>query len=173
MTLANVYQTLSATPAAFRALLSSASAGALGFREAADAWTPHEVLCHVTDGELTDWRPRVAAIVAEEGDRRFTPFDRLGGQRVYGAWPTAALLDEFERLRRDNLAYLAALNLGGSADALLQTGIHPEFGAVTLNQLLACWAVHDLAHVSQIARALVRHHGPDVGPWKQYFSLLR
>lgn len=174
MILSDLYQTLSHTPAAFRALLSSSSPEALAFRESADAWTPHEVLCHVTDGEVTDWRPRIAVIMSDEGDRRFTPFDRLAGHRAYGAWPTVALLDEFDRLRRDNLAYLARLNLSsGPPDALMRTGIHPEFGAVTLDQLLACWAVHDLAHISQISRALVRHHGRDVGPWKKYFSLLQ
>jgi hypothetical protein len=115
------------------------------------------------------WRPRVAAIVAG-GEARFAPFDRLGGHRTYGGWPTGALLDEFDRLRRDNLAYLAQLNLDEAA--LTRTGIHPEFGTVTLGQLLACWVVHDLAHISQISRILVRRAGPEVGPWKKYFSLL-
>lgn len=181
MNVPDVYRTLSQTPAAFRALLSAASPSALAFRESQGAWTAHEVLCHVTDGDVTDWRPRVAAIVAGaaedarrggKGDdlRRFTPFDREGGHRKYGAWPTEALLDEFERVRRDNMAYLTELNLDDSA--LEHTGLHPEFGAVTLGQLISCWAVHDLAHISQISRILVRHAGPDVGPWKKYFSLL-
>lgn len=169
MTLSTVYETLSRTPAAVRALLSGASPEALAYREAHDAWTLHEVLCHVTDGEVTDWRPRVATIVGD-GDKRFTPFDRVGGQRAYGNWRLAALLDEFERLRRDNLTYLAQLNL--DAPALSRTGIHPEFGSVTLEQLLSCWVVHDLAHIAQMSRILVRHFGPDVGPWKKYFSIL-
>jgi hypothetical protein len=174
MTVSDIYQSLAHTPAAFRALLSPLSPAALAFRESPESWTPHEVLCHVTDGEVTDWRPRVAVVMAGGEDRRFVPFDRLGGHRTYGAWPVAALLDEFERLRLDNLSYLARLNLSsGAAGAMTRTGIHPEFGAVTLEQLLSCWVVHDLAHISQISRALVRHHGPDVGPWKKYFSLLQ
>ena len=173
MTLSDTYLRLAHAPAAFRALLSSSSAGALAFREAADCWTPHEVLSHVTDAEVADWRPRIAAIVSDEGDHRFTPFDRVAGHRLYGNWPIAALLDEFDRLRRDNLTYLAQLNLGALPNALARTGIHPEFGTVTLEQLLACWVVHDLAHISQISRALVRFHGPDVGPWRKYFSLLK
>src|SRR3954469_2409343 len=78
MDLTTAYDTLSRTPIVMRALLTGASPAALAFREAADAWTAHEVLCHVTDGEETDWRPRVAAIMAG-GERRFAPFDRLGG----------------------------------------------------------------------------------------------
>src|SRR4051812_24465881 len=114
MDVTTAYGTLSRTPTAIRALLTAASPAALAFREAADAWTAHEVLCHVADGEETDWRPRIAAIMGD-GERRFAPFDRLGGHRRYGAWPTNALLDEFDRLRRDNLTYVAQLNLDAQA----------------------------------------------------------
>ena len=169
MDLKTVYETLGRTPVAIRALLAGATSDALAYRETPSAWTAHEVLCHVADGEVTDWRPRVSTIMSQD-DKRFAPFDRIGGQRTYGRWPTAALLDEFDRLRRDNLTYLAQLNLDEAS--LARTGLHPEFGSVTLEQLLSCWVVHDLAHISQLSRILVRHFGPDVGPWKKYFSLL-
>jgi hypothetical protein len=104
MDLDNVYRTLARTPAAFRALLAGASPAALGYRERPDAWTAHEVLCHVTDGEVTDWRPRVATIVGD-GDKRFAPFDRLAAASDVWPWPTGLLLDEFDRLRRDNLTF--------------------------------------------------------------------
>lgn len=169
MTIQETYDALARTPDAFRGLIGGAPPAAIQFRERPDAWTVHEVLCHVTDGEVTDWRPRVAMIVGD-GDKRFTPFDREGGERHYGHWQTQPLLAEFERLRRDNLAYLERLELDDAA--LERTGIHPEFGDVTLRQLLATWVVHDLAHVNQISRVLVRHLGPQVGPWTKYFSLL-
>ena len=44
---------------------------------------------------------------------------------------------------------------------------------VTLRQLLACWATHDLAHAAQISRLLTRAFGREVGPWVKYFSLLK
>lgn len=44
---------------------------------------------------------------------------------------------------------------------------------MTLQQLLACWATHDMAHVAQISRLLTRSFGRHVGPWKKYVSLLR
>jgi hypothetical protein len=170
MTIPDVLRSLSETPHAFRALIVAARPEALAFRKEPDAWTAHEVLCHVTDGEVTDWPPRVAAITGG-GDRRFTPFDRLGGQRKYGDWPTAAVLDEFERLRSRNLAALADLRIDDGA--LSRTGVHPEFGEVTLEQLLSCWVVHDLAHIAQISRGLVAYHGPAIGPWRKYFRDLR
>jgi hypothetical protein len=39
--------------------------------------------------------------------------------------------------------------------------------------LLATWAVHDFAHIAQIARVLTRHFGAHAGPWRAHFSLLR
>jgi hypothetical protein len=35
-------------------------------------------------------------------------------------------------------------------------GEHPEFGVVTLRQLLATWVAHDLGHVARVSA----HHGP-------------
>ena len=69
-----------------------------------------------------------------------------------------------------HLAKLDAFNL--TQGDLSRTGRHPALGTVTLEQLLACWATHDVAHVAQISRSLVRYLGPLVGPWQAFFSLL-
>jgi hypothetical protein len=167
----DVHQTLAQTPAVLHGLTGHASADALAFREAPGTWNALEVLYHVTDGEITDWMPRVRTILSSSGDRRFTPFDREGGFARYHGWSAAAALAEFARLRARNLAELADLQV--TPEQLRLEGIHPEFGPVTLQQLLATWVTHDLAHVAQIARVLVRFAGRDVGPWAAYFSLLR
>ena len=75
-----------------------------------------------------------------------------------------------EHLRHANISLLESFNIT-EAD-LQRTGLHPELGIVTLSQLLACWATHDLAHIEQISRSLVRHRAPTIGPWRQYYSLL-
>ena len=54
-----------------------------------------------------------------------------------------------------------------------KTGIHPVFGAVTLGQLLATWAVHDLNHLSQIARVMAKHYKYEVGPWIEFLGILK
>ena len=53
------------------------------------------------------------------------------------------------------------------------TGEHPEFGAVTMRQLLATWVVHDLSHISQITRTMTRAYTEAVGPWTAYFRVLQ
>lgn len=170
LTLTDIRRVLATTPGVLRGLIAAAPARALEFRETPDAWTPRQVLCHVTDGEVTDWMPRLELILSAGETRPFAPFDREAGFLVYEGWSADDLLAEFERLRTENLSRLDGFRLG--ATDLARLGRHPEFGTVTLAQLVACWATHDLAHIAQIARALVRFVGPHVGPWRQYFSLL-
>ena len=51
-------------------------------------------------------------------------------------------------------------------------GLHPSLGEVTLRELLATWAVHDLDHVSQIYAGLAGSYDAEVGPWKAYLGIL-
>jgi hypothetical protein len=164
-----VRESLAQAPRILEGLIAAAPAGALTWREAEGTWHVVEVLCHVADGEITDWMPRIERILSDGG--RFMPFDREGGFTRYRGWSAEALVGEFGQLRRANLEKLDRLRL--SAPHLSLTGIHPELGPVTLEQLLACWAAHDMAHIAQIARLLTRSFGQHVGPWRKYFSLLQ
>lgn len=170
VSLRDIHTVLSRSPATLRSLVAGAPDSALDFREAPGAWTPLEVLCHVTDGEVTDWMPRLHVILSPGEAKTFTPFDRGAGFTVYAGWSAEQVLVEFDRLRTANLAALGALDLQGRD--LQRTGVHPDLGVVTAAQLLACWATHDLAHTAQISRSLVRFFGTHVGPWRKYFSLL-
>ncbi|MDE3201297.1 MAG: DinB family protein, partial [Acidobacteriota bacterium] len=53
-----------------------------------------------------------------------------------------------------------------------KTGVHPTFGLVTLGQLLATWAAHDLTHLHQVSRILARQYDEAVGPWKHFLGVL-
>ena len=159
---------LSHTPSTARSLIAGLPADAIAFHETDRAWSVFDVVCHMADGEITDWMPRVRAIVS--GDGHFPPYDREGGFARYKGRTLTAVVDEFERLRTQSLADLAALQL--TPATLARTGVHPEFGPVTLQQLLATWVTHDHAHLAQLSRILVRYYGQDVGPWAKYFSLL-
>jgi hypothetical protein len=170
-TLADVREVLATTPATLRALIAGAPHAALHFREAKGAWTPTQVLAHVADGEITDWMPRLSLMLTGPEPRRFAPYDREGGFTRYAGWEAAALIQEIERLRGDNLARLRTLDL--SDDDLARTALHPVLGPVTMRQLLNCWATHDLAHIAQITRAFVRYFGAEIGPWREFFSLLQ
>ena len=70
----------------------------------------------------------------------------------------------------ENLATLRGWNLS-DAELSLQ-GVHPDFGEVTLRQLLATWVAHDLGHLAQIARVLAKRYRDEVGPWRAYLPIL-
>jgi hypothetical protein len=167
--IAHVRESLSQGPRIVESLIAAAPVDSLDWREGPDAWTPIQVLAHLADGEITDWMPRVERILA--GGGRFTPYDREGGFARYSGWSAEALVGEFGQLRRANLEKLDRLAL--TAPHLRLTGEHPELGTVTLEQLLATWAAHDMAHVVQLSRILERAFGRHVGPWRRYFSVLK
>jgi hypothetical protein len=84
--------------------------------------------------------------------------------------PTRDLRNEFSKLRSINLATLSDWKLSGLQ--LDRTGIHPEFGEVTLRQLLATWVAHDLSHIAQISRVLAKQYKKESGPWAKYLPIL-
>jgi len=160
---------LGRTPAVLRALLHGLPAEWSDRQEGEGTFGPPDVLGHLIHGERTDWVPRIRLIL-ESGDRRpFVPFDRRGFGPV-DRTPVETLLDEFERLRSANLAFVRGLSLSPSQLAL--EGRHPELGRVTLGQLLATWVVHDLNHVAQVLRVMSARYGAAVGPWRRFLGIL-
>ena len=123
---------------------------------------------HLIFGERTDWMPRLR-IILDHGDvRPFDPFDRFAQFKDSQDKSLEQLLDDFGRLRSENLAALQALNL--ERQDLAWRGMHPALGVVALSELLATWAVHDLTHVHQISRVLAHRYRDAVGRWSAYLA---
>lgn len=162
---------LAATPHAIASLLAELPDDAFSFREAPGSWTIAEIVCHLNEGERENWIPRARVILSDAAGRRFVPFDREAGAKRYAGWTMAALIEEFGRLRRESLEAFEALGIGPGD--LARTAQHPQLGEVTLGQLLSTWVTHDHGHLAQIARVLTRWSGRSVGPWREFFSLLR
>jgi hypothetical protein len=160
---------LERTPRVIRALLDGLPDTWLNTPDTPDGWTPRDVVGHLISAELDDWIPRARLILEYGVDRPFDPFDRFSHVDRDVGVPLADLIDRFETLRREQLATLR--ELVGEAE-LDRRGRHPELGEVTMRQLLATWAVHDLDHVAQIYAALAGSHDGAVGPWKAYLGIL-
>lgn len=161
---------LARTPAALDALLRGLPDGWVTSNEGGDTWSPFDVIGHLIHGERTDWMPRVRIILEHGESRPFDPFDRFAQSAASEGQGLGRLLDEFARLRQENVAQLSALAL---TDADLEKrGRHPELGVVTLRQLLATWVAHDLDHVVQISRVLARQYSDEVGPWRAYLRII-
>ncbi len=137
--------------------------------EGPETWSPREVVAHLIHGERTDWIPRARIILQQGKYRKFDPFDRFA--ELKSERSLKDLLEEFDRLRSGNVATLRGWNLK-EKDMELR-GEHPEFGSVTMRQLLATWVVHDLSHIAQITRTMARAYTLAVGPWTAYFRVLQ
>jgi hypothetical protein len=161
---------LERTPQTLRALLDGLAPAWTDATEGPDTWSPFVVVGHLIHGERADWVPRAQIILAQGPDRRFTPYDRFAQFHESAGKPLADLLDEFAQLRAGNVALLRSWNL--SDEQLALTGEHPAFGAVTLRQLLATWAAHDLSHIAQITRVMTRQYRDAVGPWRAYLPIM-
>ena len=162
---------LTRTPAALDALLRDMPDAWTCSNEGEKTWSAFDVAGHLVHGELTDWMPRARMILDSGETRAFEPFDRWGQERASAGKSLEQLLDEFARLRAKNLRELRELNL--KQDDLARRGRHPELGVVTLSELLATWAAHDLTHLHQISRIMAHQYRDAVGPWSVYLGVMQ
>ncbi len=169
-TLTEVTDVLSRTPGVLTALLAGMPADVLSHRITPDSFSPADVLGHLIHGEKTDWVPRVKLVLMSGETVPFVPFDRRGFEEAIRGRSVNDLLSELASLRTKNLEYLSGLSL--TADQLSLLGRHPELGRVTLRQLLATWAAHDLNHVDQVLRIISTRYTEAVGPWRAYLAVL-
>ena len=163
-------EVLAHTPAVLDALLRGKSAEWLHCRKSTDAFSPVDVIGHLMLADTTDWLPRAHMILAGHADTPFAPFDRFDFQRLIAGKSVESLLDEFAHLRMQSLQTLTSLNV--SEEQLDLPGTHPQFGPVTLRNLLATWVVHDLGHIQQIVKTMSNEYREAVGPWEAYLSIL-
>ncbi|HEY2094248.1 MAG TPA: DinB family protein [Thermoanaerobaculia bacterium] len=171
MSLDQTVALLSRTPATLDAWL----------RDLPDLWTltnegegtfsAFDVVGHLIHGERTDWIPRAQMLLQYGESRSFEKFDRLAQERESQGRSLGELLDTFAALRAENLVELRRLDLQPSD--LERRGLHPELGVVTLGQLLATWAAHDLTHLHQISRVMAHQYREAVGPWTDYLGVMR
>jgi hypothetical protein len=162
---------LTRTPATLNALLRGLPDVWTHGNEGKDTWSAFDIVGHLIVGDRTDWMPRVRTTLEHGETKPFEPFDRLAQKKESEGKSLEQLLDDFARLRSENLAALQALNLQ-SAD-LARRGTHPALGSVALSELLATWAVHDLTHLHQLSRVMAYQYREAVGPWSAFLGVLK
>lgn len=161
---------LSRTPSLLDLWLIGLSAPWLEADEGEGTYDPVDVVGHLVHNEETNWMPRMELMLQHGETQPFTPFDRDGFHTRFAGWPLERLIPRFSSARRENLDKLRDLRL--RPVDLNRTGMHPTLGRVTLRQLLAAWVVHDLTHLSQIARVQAKRYAGAVGPWREYLGVL-
>lgn len=168
--LAEARTLLDRTPGVLDALLRGLPEAWLHANEGPETWSSVEVVGHLLEAEETNWIPRVRHLLAHRESAAFPPFDRFGFAEKLEGQRIGPVLDAFAEARARSLRALDALRL--APGDLGRPGRHPDFGPVTLGQLVATWAVHDLNHLGQIVGVLAAQHREAVGPWRAFLGIL-
>ncbi len=163
-------EVLERTPGVLRALLGGVSDFWALSDYGPDTFSPFDVVGHLIHGEKTNWMVRARTILEHGEAVPFPAFDRYAMYEASKGRSMADLLDDFAALRAENLAGLKALGL--TPEKLETRGTHPQLGAVTLGNLIAAWAVHDLGHTHQVVKAMAFQYRDEVGPWRELLTIL-
>jgi len=157
------------TPIVLEAMLSGLAEEWTFRSEGPEAWTPYEVVGHLTSIEESDWIDRTRVILEHGPQGVFEPIDREAGFERYRDVSPPDLLQHFAEVRNSNLLLLESLV---QLEDLGKRGVHPDFGEVRLDQLLATWVVHDLNHIGQIVKTMAKQYTDAVGPWRTNLPII-
>ncbi|TVQ65071.1 MAG: DinB family protein, partial [Phycisphaerales bacterium] len=135
-------------------------AGPARWRPAAGAWSIVEIVCHLADEEVEDFRARLRSTL-EDPARVWAPIDPEGAarERGYQGRDVGAAMDGFARERAASVAWLRSLRGAEWGRAYA----HPTLGTISAASLLASWSVHDALHLRQIAKRLYEMTLRDAG----------
>lgn len=161
---------LERTPLVLKSLLTGLHEDWVMNNEGPETFSPYDVLGHLIHGEKTDWPVRIKIILEHGGTKPFPAYDRFAQYEESKGKSLQQLLDEFEKLRMENVQWFKSLNL--TETVLDKKGMHPKLGEVTMRNLLACWVVHDLTHIAQVTRVMAKQYKEAIGPWSEFFRVL-
>ena len=131
----------------FRALFTALSPAEIQWRPAPESWCPLEMICHLHDEELEDFRARLRSTL-ETPEAPWPKIDPAGWvtERKYMEQDLHAVLAKFLQERERSLSWLRGL-----ADAPWDNCyLHPKVGPVSCELLLTNWVAHDLHHLRQV-----------------------
>lgn len=152
MNAAELVRRLAANADVIRGAAAGVAPDEARWREAADRWSVLEVVHHLLDEEIEDFRQRLD-LTLHRPDAPWPPIAPADWprERRYNEQPFAKTLERFVAERARSVAWLGTLRSPDWKRAY----IHPKVGPVTAGSLLTAWVTHDYLHLRQIAR--IRH----------------
>jgi hypothetical protein len=147
----SLIERLEAFPAALRALAAPLPPSEGRRRPAEGKWSVLEVLGHLIDEEVLDFRVRTKSTL-DDPTRAWPALDPEGlvAARRWNDHEPLDLVAKFADERAASVAWLRTL---AGAD-WTRAREHPRLGRIRAGDLLASWAAHDVRHLAQIARNL-------------------
>ncbi len=139
-------------PGALRAAVVCVTPEDARFKPPSGAWSVLEIVCHLGDEEVDDFRARLTFLL--EGKSGAWPAihpDAWARERRYNEKDLRAAVARFTDERRTSIGWLRSLPAAVDWSRAYQ---HPELGPIRAGDLLASWAAHDALHLRQIAKRL-------------------
>jgi hypothetical protein len=129
-----------------RALVQNVSDEQAVWRPSPDAWSVLEVVNHLYDEEIEDFRAHLDHIL-HHPVQPWPPIDPQGWvtARQYNQRQLGESLDNFLREREASLAWLRGLTSPN-----WEAACEAPFGTITAGDMLASWVAHDLLHTRQL-----------------------
>ena len=128
-------------------LLEADSFDEVLFRPESKKWCLLEIVCHLVDEEVFDFRTRVkTALNPDKYDLQ--PIDPVGWvtSKKYMKADYESKVAEWSNERRESIRWLRSLNAPDWNSSLA----HPDFGDMSAQLFLANWLAHDQLHIRQI-----------------------
>ena len=157
-----IYAILSTTLERWQRLISALPIDLLSRPPAPGEWSALNCLHHLLTAERFLYPVRIQAFLTGQDFRAFDPNQQPSD--IHSQTPEQ-LVAAFADARQANIALLKDIQ----DDDLERTVKHPQFGTVTLIQMLHSWAAHDLNHTIQAERALMQPFILGCGPWHTFF----
>lgn len=132
------------------------------WRPASGNWSIVEIVCHLADEEVEDFRTRVQ-MTLEDPTREWPSIDPEGValSRDYANANLDEVLERFLVERTNSVQWLRQLK---DPDWEL-ANVHPKFGPIRAGEVMAAWVAHDQLHTRQIAKRLFEVCQRDASPF--------
>jgi hypothetical protein len=123
-------------------------------------WCANEIVGHLIEAERRGFAGRIRSMIAEDNPRLVTWVQTaVAAARHDDERRPADLVAELNVLRDDSLALVRSL----SPATLARTGVHPQVGEVTVQDIVHEWVHHDREHVGQLVGFTRRLVWPAMG----------
>ncbi|MBP9191641.1 MAG: DinB family protein [Ignavibacteria bacterium] len=131
----------------FKSLLSDISEDEYLFRPAENKWCQLEIVCHLYEEELLDFRARVKHTLEKtEGDPPEIDPQGWVKSKNYTEWNYNETLEKFLYERNKSVEWLNSFK----DPEWKNEYIHPKFGGMSAEFFLSNWLAHDYLHFRQI-----------------------
>lgn len=161
MNINNIINSFAVNSKIFQNIASGFPDGFIKWKTSPEKWCLLEIINHMYDEEIEDFRARLKNILA--GNTEWAPIKPAEWvkERGYIERDFNDSLNNFLSERKKSIEWLKTINVSD----LEKTVIHPRFGKFNAGQMLSCWLAHDMLHIRQILHLQYQYLEESIEPY--------